>query len=210
MSQTEEKEWGIGDTDLEVVGEAGIAAAGLGAWIARRAEGMVRRGASGWGNALAVRASRRRGEKHGHRGVAGVGGLLSSLGDGGRGRADSFPSAGMAGGGGGSSASLISAPTGTSASACRSCRSEDVVWGEEGEGQRSRIGMGRGRSQTCAGPVDAEAGRQGENGGARGRERRRKGCRGGWGASILGWHLGGDDGSGGMVSGGRPPWTLIG
>jgi hypothetical protein len=28
--------------------------------------------------------------------------------------------------------------------------------GEEGEGRRSRIGMGRGRSQTCAGPMDAE------------------------------------------------------
>eukprot|EP00267_Zea_mays_P058020 XP_023158056.1 uncharacterized protein LOC111591332 [Zea mays] len=146
VSQTEEKEWGIGDTGLEVVGEAGIAAAGLGAWIARRAEGMVSRGASGWGHALAVRASRRRGEKHGNRGVAGVGGLLSSLGDGGRGRADSFPSAGMAGGGGGSSASLISAPTGTSvpASACRSCRSEDVVWGEEGEGSGHESGWGGG------------------------------------------------------------------
>mgnify|MGYP006934365022 CR=1 FL=1 len=57
MSQTEEKEWGIGDTGLEVVGEAGIAATELGAWITRRAEGLVRRGASGWGHALAVRAS---------------------------------------------------------------------------------------------------------------------------------------------------------
>jgi hypothetical protein len=28
-------------------------------------------------------------------------------------------------------------------SACRSCRSEDVVLGKEGEGQRSRIEMGR-------------------------------------------------------------------
>jgi hypothetical protein len=29
--------------------------------------------------------------------------------------------------------------------------------------------------------------------------------------ASLGWHLGGDDRSGGMVSqGGRPPWTLIG
>jgi hypothetical protein len=57
MSQTEEKEWGIGDTGLEVVGEARIAATGLGAWITRRAEGLVRRGVSGWGHALAVRAS---------------------------------------------------------------------------------------------------------------------------------------------------------
>jgi hypothetical protein len=47
VEQREEKEWGIGDTGLEVVGEAGIAAAGLGAWITRRAEGMVRRGRRG-------------------------------------------------------------------------------------------------------------------------------------------------------------------
>jgi hypothetical protein len=112
VSKTEEKEWGIGDTGLEVVGEARIAAARLGAWIARRAEGMVRRGASGWGHALATRASRHRREGHGHRGIAGVGGLLSSRGDGGRGRADSFPSAGMVGGGGASSVALMSAPTG--------------------------------------------------------------------------------------------------
>jgi hypothetical protein len=75
--QREEKEWGIGDTGLEVVGEAG-----LGAWIARRVGGMVRRGASGWGHALAVRASQRRGEGHEHHGVAGAGGLLSSPGAG--------------------------------------------------------------------------------------------------------------------------------
>ena len=91
MSQTEEKEWGIGDTDLEVVGEAGIAAAGLGAWIARRAEGMVRRGGVGVGerpccagiatSRREARASRRRGGgwtpflTRGWR--AGAGGLLS-------------------------------------------------------------------------------------------------------------------------------------
>jgi hypothetical protein len=78
--------------------------------VASRGHGEA--GGVGVGHALAVRASRRRGEKHGHHGVTGVGGLLSSHGDGGRGRADSFPSAGMAGEGGGSSAALISAPMG--------------------------------------------------------------------------------------------------
>jgi hypothetical protein len=86
VSQTEEKEWGIGDTGLEVVGEAGIVAAGLGAWIAWRAEGMVRRGASGWGTPLLC----------GHRDVVERStGITVS-----RGWVDSFPRTGMAGGGG--------------------------------------------------------------------------------------------------------------
>jgi hypothetical protein len=169
VSQTEEKGWGIGDTGLEVVGEAGIAAAGLRAWIARRAEGMVRRGASGWGHALAVRASRRRVEKHGHRGVAGVGGLLSSRGDGGRGRADSFPSAGMAGGGWGKLRRVDQRPDGGPRRRRRRAEVADLktwYWGKKGRGSGHESRWG-------AGPVDArftEAGRQGENGGARGRE----------------------------------------
>jgi hypothetical protein len=125
----------------------------------------VRQGASGWGHALAVRASRCHGEGHRHRSVAGAGGLLSS------------PRAGV-------SVILVWWEEGDSwrPPSQRSRMEHDPgaevadrkTWygGKKGRGSGHESGWGggahrpvqgrwtrgsrrRGRSQTCAGPVDA-------------------------------------------------------